>query len=271
MPSETLVFAPSAEAALRGAGLAGAAAFLGFVGGETAASSRTTSTVRARAEGFGAFYLKRYRFPSLADRLRGTFRGTLFGPCRADREYENLMRLREKGLPVPEPLAWGARRGLLFRREAFLATRAIDGAERADAFLARLGSLPRKDRSAAVRAAAEAVAALHKAGYTDGTMALRNLLLRKEDGAWKAFKVDCAKGRFRIPPGFAVVEDLAKLDAGAAPLASVRVRLRFLRDYLGGKLGDRAREWIRVVSEVRPRFEAGERVRLTEPGAPLHG
>jgi tRNA A-37 threonylcarbamoyl transferase component Bud32 len=270
MPGETIVIAPAAEAALRGAGLATAAAFLGFAGGETVAGSRTTSTVRGHAGGLGPFYLKRYRFPGLGDLLRGMFRGTLLGRCRADREYENLSRLFSLGLPVPEPLAWGARRGPLFRREAFLATRALEGAERADAFLARLHTLPRREQSAALRAAGETVAALHKAGYSDGTMALRNLLVRRDGGAYKVFKVDCAKGRFRIPPGVPVAEDLARLDAGAMQLASVRDRLRFLRAWLGGRLGDRARKWIRMVRPLRAPHEAGERARLSEPGAPLH-
>ena len=270
MAGDRIVLNPSAEEKLRNAGFSTCAAFLDLPGGEAVAKSRTTSTVRAQGEGLGAFYLKRYRFPTLADRVRGLFRGTLFGRCKAEREYENLLRLTGNGLAAPEPIAWGARRAGLLLGEAFLAASAIPDAERADAFLARTPPLPRRERTTAIRAAAAGIAALHKAGYTDGSMALRNLLVARDGTGFKVFKVDCAKGRWRIPPGFPVVEDLARLDAGAMRLASVRDRLRFLKTYLGGELGDRARHWIEVIARVRTRYEADERVRLSEPGAPLH-
>jgi hypothetical protein len=237
--------------------------------GERIAQSRSTSVFRVPLAGGGAVFIKQYRFPTFLDGLRGMFRGTLFGRDKAQREFENLSRMKEKGWPVPRPLAVGREWGGLFLKACVLVTEEVEGAERADLFLTRHPPPSRRKRAEGIEAAAEGVARMHREGYADGSLALRNLLLKWSPGGCRIFKVDCRKGRWRTPVGVRALEDLARLDAGARPIVGLRDRLRFLRAYLGGRLGGRARRWIRAIERARRKYEFWEAPRLRDPGGPL--
>jgi len=255
---------PAWEKALHEAGLGTASALLDFEGGETAARSRSTSVVRLVLPDGAALYLKRYRYACLRDRVRAAFRGTLVGRNRAAREFENLRRLGAAGLDAPAPVAWGARRGPCFLSACFLLTREIENAVRMDALLTTSASLPGGRRRKLLDATGRAVSAMHGAGYTDGSLALRNLLAREEGGGWRLFKVDCGKGRWRVPPGRRALEDLARFDAGARGLLTSRERLRILRAYLGGRLLAPARRWTEGVARAREKYAVWEEPRLGE-------
>ncbi|MHC4779765.1 MAG: lipopolysaccharide kinase InaA family protein [Planctomycetota bacterium] len=234
------------------------------VRGERVASSRTTSVDRFFLGGGSAIYVKRYRIPTLRDALRGMLRGTLFGMDKASREFMNLGRLARMGMPVPEPLAADRRRGRVFLAESMLVTAEIEGAIRVDLFLRGDPAPPPVKVDSLVLEAARLVRRLHGVGYTDGSLAPRNLLVRETTGGIELFKVDCAKGRFRMPPGRRALLDLARLDAGASALVSARQRLRFLREYLGGHLGPRGRRWIEALALARKQYEIWELPRLTD-------
>lgn len=243
------------------AGLASAEALLAAPG-ERVAASRSTEVTRVALREGPALYVKRHRFPTPRDRVRGAFRGTLLGRSKARREFENLERLRAAGFDVAEPVAFGEIRGALFLSTCFVVTREIENVRPADRFWAE--STP-AERREAVEAAARLAASLHGAGYTDGSLAARNILLGRTEEGLRACKVDCAKGRWRIPPGRRAMLDLARLDAGAKTFATQRERLRFLRVYLGGRLGRRGRRWIETLARARSAFEIWEVPRLGSP------
>ncbi|MHC4601401.1 MAG: lipopolysaccharide kinase InaA family protein, partial [Planctomycetota bacterium] len=169
-----------------------------LAGAEPVAASRSTRVIRCALRDGGAVFVKRYVYPTLGDRLRGMFRGTLFGMDKARREFENLRRMAGKGWPVPRPLEAARRTGRWFLRECTLVTAEIEGKPvRADAFLRRDPAPSWKRRGEGIVAAATLVRAMHREGYTDGSLALRNLLVRVAAGKIEVFKVDCAKGRWR--------------------------------------------------------------------------
>ena len=238
---------------------------LALAGAEPVASSRSTRVIRVTLQDGGAVYVKRYLYPTRRDRLRGMFRGTLFGTDKARKEFENLRRMAQKGWPVPRALEAARRRGRCFLRECTLVTAEIEGPTvRADLFLRRDPPPSRRRRREGIAEAAALVRAMHQGGYTDGSLALRNLLVRDRDGVIEVFKVDCAKGRWRTPPGRRALEDLARRDAGAQAVMSPRDRLRFLRGYLGGRLGHSARLWIEALDSARRKYEVWELPRLLE-------
>lgn len=234
------------------------------VGAVPVARSRSTAVFRLPREGGPAFYVKRWEFPTPADRLRGMFRGTLFGRHKAAREAANLEGMAREGVAVPRVLGAGARRGLVFLERCVLLTEEIVGAKTLLRFVA---DRPER-RRAAVEAVARFTSTLHGKGYTDGSLAPRNLLLREGSGGIEVFKVDVAKARRRVPPGLGMLHDLARLLAAAEDISTRAERFRFLRAYLGGgKLGNRARRWIAALEIAKTRFEAREKPRLADrPG-----
>jgi len=242
-----------------------ALSLLGLGGGEVEAQSRSTSVYRFESDTAGAVFVKHYRYPTLLDGIRGMFRGTLFGTDKASREFDNFRRMAEHGWNVPEPLHVGKRWGAVFLKECFLVTREIAGTVRADRFFAQVPRPGHRAHSRALLAVAEVVARMHASGFIDGSMAPRNFLLEERDGAFRVFKVDTPRGRWRTPPGRRVIEDLARLDAGAKALVSRLDRLRFLRAYFGGRLGSKARSWIPVIERARTKYDVWEAPRLKDP------
>lgn len=150
-----------------------------------------TSWVRRVRSASAEWYVKTYDYPGAGARWRGALRNT--GPwtrSRPAREFDALAWLRENGFGGPRPVAALEWRAVLLRRAA-LVTEAWPG-EPLDRLLARL------DPSAGAALAAALgrfVGALHRAGFRDGNLDLRNLLAANGDGGWQLAKIDSPRWR----------------------------------------------------------------------------
>jgi tRNA A-37 threonylcarbamoyl transferase component Bud32 len=251
---------PDFAAPLAQAKLVRARDFLALRGGEVVARSRTTSTTRHSAGG-RRFYLKRYLFPTGRDRRRGAFRGTFLGASKARREWRNLGFLEDAGIAVPRRAAWGEVRRMGFVTGCFLLTEELDGARPLDQELARGRCADLLPRAGAL------AAALHSLYYIDGTLALRNLLVRPERKPESLYKVDCPKGRVvrGISPS-ARGRDLAPLVAGTAILCGEEGTEALLGGYAeAAGLGDLS--GIEAAAQaLSARLAAREKVRLRDAG-----
>lgn len=143
------------------------------------------------------FYVKTYDYPSAWDRWRAAVRWTgPLRPSRAAREFDALAWLRHRNLGFVEPIGaveW-RRSGMLHR--ASLLTEAWPGSP-----LDRLlPTLPEPAALAVAHALGHYVGSLHRAGFCDGNLDLRNLLARTaDDGTWQISKIDSP--RWRVPRG----------------------------------------------------------------------
>ncbi len=163
--------------------------------GEVVTDHRTSWVRRAEIDTINV-YIKTYDYPTWRDRTRGWFRTTRFAPSRAAREWEALTWLRARGFAAPEPLALfeRRRRGLLHR--AVLVTAAYPGAP----LNTLLPPLPRPDRYPILAAVERTIEAVHREGFRDRNLDLRNLLARpREDGEWEIALIDSPRHRIVAP------------------------------------------------------------------------
>ncbi|MDP6941382.1 MAG: class I SAM-dependent methyltransferase [Planctomycetota bacterium] len=148
-----------------------------------------TSSVECRnlADGCSVF-VKRYTFPKMLRRLEAAFRHTWRGPSRAEREFFNLQRLREAGIPTVRPLSfWVKRDSLGFVRDSWVATEAHDSPD-LEAYL-HSGRKPSKNF---IQALEESVAEISNAGVLYRGLLARNVLVTDEGPVW----LDPAKAVF---------------------------------------------------------------------------
>lgn len=200
-----------------------------------AVTDHRSSWVRRAATGTTCCHIKTYDYPHAADRWRGAGRNTWLAPSRAHREALALRWLLDHGLGHVAPVAviewrtpaWLGRLGLL--RRAVLVTETWVGAAATEV-------LPRLDaqtRTALLDALVAHVERLHAAGFRDGNLDLRNLLVRKAaDGSWQCTKIDSPRWHVRTTPRDAAWRAdwdrlLPQLAAHATPawMAALRERL----------------------------------------------
>lgn len=164
--------------------------------GSPVATSRS-SWVRRVEDGTDSFFAKTYVYRTAADRLRGALRFTgPHRPSRARREARALLWLRAAGFEAPAVVGVWEERRLGWLCRAVLVTEAWPG-QPLDRLLPQL---PAEAGRALARALGRLVAALHRAGFRDGNLDLRNVLARQTGGAgegagdsaggWQFAKVD---------------------------------------------------------------------------------
>ena len=159
-----------------------------------------SSWVRRLQSAIGDVYVKTYRYDGWIHHLRSLGRRTApWCEGRATREFDALCWLRDHGFAAPEPLLVLERRHLGFLRQATLVTVADPGIDAA----ALLPTLDATDLHAAVAAIRQFVQGLHAAGFRDGNLDLRNLLLHRTPKGFGVAKVDSPRYRIR-PPGHKV-------------------------------------------------------------------
>lgn len=182
-----------------------------------------------------SYHVKTYDYPRAADRWRGAGRNTWLAPSRAHREARALIWLLERGLGEVAPVAvaewrtprWLGRAGFL--RRAVLVTRTWSGS----AAGVVLPQLAPPQRTGLLDALAAHVDRLHAAGFRDGNLDLRNLLVRPgEDGSWQCTKIDSPRWHVSARPRDAAWRRdwdrlIPQLAAHAAPawIAALRDRL----------------------------------------------
>jgi tRNA A-37 threonylcarbamoyl transferase component Bud32 len=181
---------------------------------------------------------------------------------RAVREYENLKALRERGVPVPTPIACGVSATLGFVREAILITEELEGARnlREKFHAIREGHEPLPDRACRetlIRQLAETLKQLHAEKFFLHTLFDKNLLLDGECGTLYIIDVPFARILIqKLRPGTARLRDLATLNKSARRTLPKTDLIRFLRIYLGrDKLTPEDRRLVRDVDRYTDKLE----------------
>jgi len=235
---------PAYREVLRAAGLERVDTILSCTLGKIVAWSRTTDSLYIADEARGVgLYVKRYFYPTWRHRLRGMFRGTCFGRHRGRAEAKALNAMRGLGLPVVRPIAYGCRRWGPFLTACFLITEEVPDAPNLTTFAQQVQSGARPLSVAPRRALTVGLAALvhelHHAGYAQGRLFWRNVLVRVgPTGAPEFYLLDPEppKRLERLGRGGRWwLWELAKLAASAQPFTTRTERLRFVRRYFGIK------------------------------------
>ena len=156
-----------------------------------------TSWVRRLAIAGGLIYVKTYDYPTWGARLGNWAKHT--APWRRSRpshEVRALVWLAANGFHTPRPLAVLEWRTAGFLRRATLATTACAG-EPADRLLA---IAPAAERPAIATAIGGFVAALHRCGFRDRNLDLRNLIVHRNGPSFVVAKIDSPRFRL-VRPG----------------------------------------------------------------------
>ena len=223
-------------------------------------------------------YVKRYRYRGWSVRLKGMFRGTLFGKSRARFEYEFLSEMRRRKVPAVRPVCYGEKRCAGFLKACFLITEGESGQagiESLDTFATRRlerGDLSAGTRRGLVESLARAVRQMHQAGVMHGGLFWRNIMVgRTDDGTWHFRFLDPdRRGRFfsSSVPSRGIVSDLSDLAATAGAFQRRADVARFGRAYLNvQKLGPAEKAILRSVLASVQKKIAREEHRVAVGGA----
>lgn len=194
--------------------------------GEVVARAPISEVVRVEV-GPVRYYVKRY-----AGLGTKPWRRSMTTP-RVQKEWRNLQRFADWGLPIPPIVGYGLerRRGRFLRGALVTAEipRTTDLAQ-----MARCADPCLTDRrwcDSISRQLAAATRCLHQHRFAHGDLKWRNLLV---DDTGKLYLIDCPSGGFWWPPflEYRIVKDLACLDKIAKHHLSRTQRLRFYLDYL---------------------------------------
>jgi len=195
--------------------------------------------VEAKDNPFGIpIIVKVYHYPTWRDRMRGILRNTIAAPSRVRREADNLHRLARLGVNDDLWLAAGESRSLGFLASSFLITRFID-APSAGQFLE--GTTDSLRRLQFCELLGRFVARLHREGFVDRDLHLRNLLF--DEPRKVLIKIDSPRGAF-VPSAFLQLarrRDLRDLDRDLQKSARSderdfvwhHYRTSFLKDHQG--------------------------------------
>lgn len=156
-----------------------------------------TSWVRRAVIDSECMFVKTYDYSSYLSVARGWLRNT--GPfcrSRAAAEFDALSWMRQQGLPAPQPIGVLEHRSFGHLRRAILVTAAFPGTP-AHLLMPQLDA---SERTRLALAIATLVAALHRRGFRDRNLDLRNLIARAEPtGAWLVAKIDSPRHRLLRP------------------------------------------------------------------------
>ena len=181
-------------------------------------------------------YLKLYRFSSFKRKLQ-----YYFGRSQSVKNYRRATALREKGLALPDQLAYlTVSQGTLVVSEGF-----SEGGNLAELWFKRSGEV---DFDAVMRATGESLAALHAAGYVYGDCRWVNLFWNGQ----RVYLTDFNDTRKCRVGGVPQAKDLARFTANAEELGiGSKLYEQFLGTYLDGVPGTRRDI---VESMIRPLY-----------------
>lgn len=222
---------PQMREPLAAAGLRDYGDFVDTSLGVVVSQSGTTLTRRITIDSGGRrefLFLKRYRYEDARRRWR-------WAADKARVEARNFERLRSCcRLSTPDVIAHGVHRRGLWLLDAFLLTRAVEGAVGLDQWAP--GSAPPGAMDRLMRDVAMCVARMHAAHYYHFDLQWRNLLVRPSGAGFEIIPIDSARGglrRTRWGQAHGRMRDLAQLDKLARQRLSRTQRLRWLTCYLG--------------------------------------
>ena len=260
------------RARLAACGLGSPGAVLDRVDGEVVAWSRSTDVVFLPCpDGGPGFYVKRYRYGEWGRRLRGALRGTLFGRHRGELEYRLLTKMRNLGLPVVRPVAFGVRYRWRFVDACFLITEAAPSAENLTTFATAVcdgrRALSIEARREMTTRLAQEMARLHESGFSHGQLYWRNIVVRHEPRTGSEFFFLDARPRQRQRRLARRTtwwrDELAQFTASATPFVTRTDARRFLRAYCRARTTTLdERELYRECARLAPAYEPHERQRI---------
>ena len=156
-----------------------------------------SSWVRRVASSQSDVFIKTYQYASWGRRLGNWGKWTApTRPSRAAREWQALTWLRANGFAATEPLACLEWRQFGFLAQATLLTAAYDG-EAADCVLPESSTARQRQIAIAI---GRLVGALHRLGFRDRNLDLRNLLVQQRDDNITIAKIDSPRFRL-VRPG----------------------------------------------------------------------
>jgi hypothetical protein len=175
--------------------------------------------------GEAAYYLKRQ-----SNHLTRSFLRPLGEPTFA-REFRNIRRYAELGIPALEAVFFAQRR-VPGEQRAILLTRALDGWQDLDAWLAGWETLGRSQRAAIVQACGELARCLHQAGQMHGCFYPKHIFLRETARGFEARLIDLEKTRPLVFGRRDRIKDIEPL-LRRAPVLDETDLGHFLSAYLG--------------------------------------
>jgi hypothetical protein len=153
-----------------------------------------------------SYYIKTYDYSSWRDRCRGVGRTTLFARSRAHREKVALEWLQEHGFGGPAVRGVAELRHYRILVRAVLVTDAWPG----EALAHILPAEPPTARAEVLEALGRFVEAMHRGGFRDRNLDLRNILARRDAMEWRFAKIDSP--RHRITSSDRLDDELARAD-----------------------------------------------------------
>lgn len=173
-----------------------------------------------------AFYLKRQSNHLTRSLLHP------FGEPTFAREFRNIRCYTELGIPALQA-AFFAERRLPGERRAVLLTRALDGWQDLDQWLARWSALDGARRASILHACGRLARCLHQAGQMHGCFYPKHIFLREQGEAFDAQLIDLEKTRPLLLGRRDRIKDLEPLLRRARIWSESEVR-ELLEAYLGG-------------------------------------
>ena len=146
-----------------------------------------SSVFRMDLEGQG-FYLKRQ-----SNYLTRTLHSPLGEPSFA-REFRNIQRYRQMGIPALEAVFFGERK-IPGERRAILVTRALDGWNDLDSLLEQWSQLSDEQQQAILQACGQLARRLHAVRQVHGCFYPKHIFLQPDGAGYRAQLIDLEKTR----------------------------------------------------------------------------
>ncbi|SEQ00657.1 MULTISPECIES: lipopolysaccharide kinase InaA family protein [Pseudomonas] len=166
------------------------------------------------------------------------------------REFRNIQRYSTLGIPALEASFFGERK-VGNERQAILLTRALDGWQDLDSWLAEWPELPERTRHTLLAAIGVLARTLHAAGRIHGCFYPKHIFLQEQESGFLTRLIDLEKTRLLLLGRKDRVKDLEPLLRRAPVWSEAEVRL-FLAAYL--QMAPDSREvdtWLRKLSVRR--------------------
>ncbi|SES23390.1 lipopolysaccharide kinase InaA family protein [Halopseudomonas bauzanensis] len=207
-------------------------------GGISSVSRLTLEDANGRPK---VFYLKRQSNYQIRNLRRP------FGEPTASREFYNIGRFAERGIPALEAAFYGQRK-VEGELQAILLTREVKGYLPLDDWFSRWDQLSFRLQRDLITAAASLVATLREQGVVHNCLYPKHLFLRPtEDGVGARF-IDLEKSRAHLFSPWGNMRDLDALNRRSRAPSRTQ-RLRFLLTYLGkSRVDAEVRYWARRVT-----------------------
>jgi hypothetical protein len=175
-----------------------------------------SSVFRMELEGSG-FYLKRQ-----SNYLTHTLHHP-FGEPSFSREFRNISRYQQLGIPALQAVFYGEKR-VEGERRAILMTRALDGWTDLDTLLQLWPELDELQQSAILHACGELARTLHTARQVHGCFYPKHIFMRAKSGVYRAQLIDLEKTRPLLLGRRDRVKDLEPLLRRAPMWSGAQVR-----------------------------------------------